>query len=92
MVPLAGTQPLARSHSMSSLFLISSAKSSGDRKPPRRHSTAPIPARCADTHDLEDTTRAQMEITTPRIKNELSICESVLCLAGPGKFPRVESN
>ena len=62
MVPLAGTPPWARSHSMSSLFWISSAKSSGDRKPPRRQSIAPIPARCANTHELEETKRAQKAV------------------------------
>ena len=79
----AVTPPWARSHSVSSdrpPTVLSMAMSSADRKPPRRQSTGPIPARCANTHDLEDTKRAQMEITTPRIKNELSICQSVLCL------------
>ena len=80
MGPLAWTPPRARSHSTRSILVLSKAMSSADRKPPRRQSTGPIPARCANTHDLEDTKRAQMGITTPRIKNELSICQSVLCL------------
>ena len=62
MDPSALVPPRARSHVARAACLQSSAMSTADRRPPRRQSIAAIPARCANTHELEETKRAQKAV------------------------------